>query len=693
MRLFRPVPRRVARAVSLLAIAAWVVTMGVVLNRAYLQARSFNLATDLRALRIRGRVARRLLSRREDRLQRQPDQPGTRRLRAAGGRAPPDVASRRNDAGADSHVRAARSGVHAALVRLLARSRHRRRARDRPRLGAAHQPHDHDPGGTQTEERDLADVPVLSINLPRRLAALGFKPGTQQKFVVFDPATLSSETVTIAVGKREIVNVYAPGVVSFGNQSIRSRTNRPIPAFRVDLAFAGLQTSSWVTDTGEVVREESPLGLLTVREAPEEAQRLAIGGRIQGDLLESAAVQPRRSTKNRIDDPRDVRRIRIRIEGADLESPEMRGAGQSVEGTCWRSSTRALAARGAGGPRRRPLPSAGAAHRKRRSRHPRRSRGGGRGVDRSAAQGRTARAARQRHARQEADRQPAVRRAKCCGPRSGLQRAHRAVRRDGPRRRHSRAHRRRPGLFARRVLLPRVARGLHRRGRGRGLWLPVDPTFNQFPADATHVRMTRGGLDRQAAILPLIGHLKMNIVDLELAPNSTPILVGRGSIDAGPMSVPFPVRTGMTCWSSPRPRAPMIAITNLVKRYGDVHRGRRRQPRSCPERSTASSVPNGAGKTTTIRMIAGLLEADLGDDPRQQSRPRDPCRGGEGVARLHPRSSVHLREADGRGVPALPRRALRHGRCDRRRARARDARAVRARASGSTSWSRASRTA
>jgi hypothetical protein len=38
-------PRR-AR-VSLLALAAWVVTMGVVLNRAYLQARSFNLATDL----------------------------------------------------------------------------------------------------------------------------------------------------------------------------------------------------------------------------------------------------------------------------------------------------------------------------------------------------------------------------------------------------------------------------------------------------------------------------------------------------------------------------------------------------------------------------------------------------------------------------------------------------------------------
>ena len=30
-------------------------------------------------------------------------------------------------------------------------------------------------------------------------------------------------------------------------------------------------------------------------------------------------------------------------------------------------------------------------------------------------------------------------------------------------------------------------------GSGRGLWLPVDPTLNEFPADATHLRLARGG--------------------------------------------------------------------------------------------------------------------------------------------------------------------------------------------------------
>src|SRR5207244_597319 len=135
------------------------------------------------------------------------------------------------------------------------------------------------------------DVPVLGVNLPRRLAAEGFKPGTVRQFVVLDPATLSSETVTVAIGKREIVSVFAPTVVA---GRVRSQTNRPIPAFRIDMTFSGVKTTSWVTDNGEVVREESPLGFLTVREAPQDAQRLAIGGRIQGDLLESAAVQPRR---------------------------------------------------------------------------------------------------------------------------------------------------------------------------------------------------------------------------------------------------------------------------------------------------------------------------------------------------------------------------------------------------------------
>jgi transglutaminase-like putative cysteine protease len=46
-----------------------------------------------------------------------------------------------------------------------------------------------------------------------------------------------------------------------------------------------------------------------------------------------------------------------------------------------------------------------------------------------------------------------------------------------------------------------------------GQWIAVDPTFNQFPADATHIRFVTGNLDRQSDILKLIGKLKVEVLE------------------------------------------------------------------------------------------------------------------------------------------------------------------------------------
>jgi transglutaminase-like putative cysteine protease len=72
----------------------------------------------------------------------------------------------------------------------------------------------------------------------------------------------------------------------------------------------------------------------------------------------------------------------------------------------------------------------------------------------------------------------------------------------------------------------------------RGFWLPVDPTFNQFPADATHFRLARGGLDKQAAILPLIGRVKITLLDVEVATDSTAVLVGAAQTGVAQVAVP-----------------------------------------------------------------------------------------------------------------------------------------------------------
>ena len=46
-----------------------------------------------------------------------------------------------------------------------------------------------------------------------------------------------------------------------------------------------------------------------------------------------------------------------------------------------------------------------------------------------------------------------------------------------------------------------------------GDWMAVDPTFNQFPADATHIRFVTGNLDRQSDIMRLVGKLKVEVLE------------------------------------------------------------------------------------------------------------------------------------------------------------------------------------
>ena len=109
---------------------------------------------------------------------------------------------------------------------------------------------------------------------------------------------------------------------------------------------------------------------------------------------------------------------------------------------------------------------------------------------------RTAHALRQRAAREEADGEPPVRARSAAHQGRRLQRAHRAVRRDGARARPAGAHRRRHRLHPRRVLLPRVARGVSRGRRQRPRALAagrsdVESVSCRHHAPAPHARRPR----------------------------------------------------------------------------------------------------------------------------------------------------------------------------------------------------------
>ena len=44
-----------------------------------------------------------------------------------------------------------------------------------------------------------------------------------------------------------------------------------------------------------------------------------------------------------------------------------------------------------------------------------------------------------------------------------------------------------------------------------GNWVSVDPTLNQIPADATHLRLVEGDLDRQMDLARVLGRLKVEV--------------------------------------------------------------------------------------------------------------------------------------------------------------------------------------
>jgi transglutaminase-like putative cysteine protease len=531
MTLLRPLPRRLTRAASALVLVAWVVSLGLLVRRT-LEAATLSLGGDLSAygasaqwkgIYSRGEKIGYLVGQttpREDGYELTED--GQLQMTLLGAAT---AARLRTSALVDREFRlrsftftldpgtgpiAIGGRVEGTTLHLTVRT----------------------PGGERTETRTLAEPPALALNLSRRMAAAGLRPGLRLETPVFDPATLRNATMVVEVDEREVVRA----------------AGRPVPAFRTRTTFGGIASTSWITDVGEVVKEESPLGFLVVRETRERALSLAVSNQVQRDLYDAAAIVPETS-RARIDDPASVVRLRVRLTGADLASPDVQGDGQRVSGDVIELvDTKTL----------RPAPATEPLDEYLRpevfleSDAPEivaEARKAVQGVE-----GNRARAERLvRYVNDLLEKKPTV----------SLPSALEVLRtRVGDCNEHTALY----AAMARSLGLPsRIAVGLvflrgafyyHAwpevfvaEGDGRGVWLPVDPTLNQFPADPTHIRLARGGLDKQAAILGLIGRAKLTVLDLDTLPGTERVMVGNAARQsAAPLDLALPPRR-RGCWS------------------------------------------------------------------------------------------------------------------------------------------------
>jgi transglutaminase-like putative cysteine protease len=293
-----------------------------------------------------------------------------------------------------------------------------------------------------------------------------------------------------------------------------------------------------------------------VRESPERARGLAVPGRVQTDLLRASAVVPVFPSdveRPRIDEPRDVRRMRVRLEGADLPAGALDGVGQEVDGPVFELHDRREL---------RPGPADPDAHRYLAAETLIES-------DDPAIRAEAERAvAGATGAREKAERLTYYVNALLDKkPTVSIPSAREVLRtKVGDCNEHTALY----VAMARAAGIPaRIAVGLtYVRGvqgafyyhawpevyidedAGRGLWLPVDPTLNQFPADTTHLRLARGGLDQQAVIVPLIGRLRMTVLDMDLAPDRLPVQMQRAggpAFEALPFEPPARAAGGCAC--------------------------------------------------------------------------------------------------------------------------------------------------
>jgi hypothetical protein len=534
VKLLRPLPRRFSRPLAWAVLAAWALQMGVLVNRSYLQAASVSLAADLarygtaaqwKGVYYRGEKIGFMVGQtvpRDDGFELQED--GRLQMTLLGASSEARISTKAQvdrQFALRSFAFSLDPGTGAIEVRGTV-------------VGRTLEMEVVTPSGRRTDRRQLDDAPALSLNLSRRLAAEGLAPGKHFELTVLDPATLRNAPMKVDVDARELVRA----------------AGRPVPAFKVRTSFAGINSTSWITDTGEVLREESPLGLMVVKETRERALARTTPRDIQADLLEAAAIVP--ETKQRIDDPRLVTSMRLQVEGVELTGPDVQGAGQAVDGDLVTLTDPEMLKPGPPDPGAQAFlapemfiesdaPEIVAETQK---------------AVQGAAGARAKAERLTRHVHALLEKKPTV----------SLPSAREVLRtRIGDCNEHTALY----VAMARAAGIPaRIAVGLvYLRGAfyyhawpevyledgGRGLWLPVDPTLNEFPADATHLRLARGGLDKQTAIVGIIGRARMRLLDVDMREGaSVGTLVGAAPAQrAAPFVMPRRERVGGHCWSSP----------------------------------------------------------------------------------------------------------------------------------------------
>jgi len=350
---------------------------------------------------------------------------------------------------------------------------------------------DIDSGGrTRTERIPLKNPPYLSPSIKPAVLLAGVGTGKEYRFPVFNPATMSTEEARITVEAQERIKI------GDAEQTL----------YRLKESFQGMETTSWVTQDGETIKEESALGYVLFKEGMAEAKKLDASGP-DVDIIDLTMIP-----SDPIKESSEVTYLQARLQGVPIQGFQLDGDRQALAGDVIQIRTEDVS------PGYR-LPYA-----------PQTRKDLGAYLQPNALIqsddekiiSQSARIlAGEKDAREAAKKLNewvfgALKKKVAVTIPSALEVLNQ---REGDCKEHTALY----TALARAAGIPtRMAAGIVYMRDGFyyhawpevwiGKWIAIDPTFNQFPADATHIRFVSGNLDQQSEIVRLIGKLKVEVL-------------------------------------------------------------------------------------------------------------------------------------------------------------------------------------
>jgi hypothetical protein len=343
-------------------------------------------------------------------------------------------------------------------------------------------------GETRKERFRLTEPIYLTPNIRPAVVRLGLEPGKRYRFPLFNPATMSTEDAYVTVETKETIKVG----------------DSDLAVYKLKESFQGMEATAWITQEGETIKEESPLGYSLLKETQVEAMKRDKRGPAV-DIIALVKIP-----SNPIENPGKVAVLRARLSGAPLEGFELDGGRQA-----WKDGI--IEVRSMAGASSYEIPSTEqdlAAELKPTMLV--------QSDDKAIREQAAAIVKKEKDARAAAkllntwvydtiNKQPVV------SIPSAVEVLKQKV---GDCNEHTTLY----TAFARAAGIPsRMAAGIVYLKNGfyyhawpeiwLGEWTAIDPTFNQFPADATHIRFVTGDLGRQADILKLVGKLKVDVLE------------------------------------------------------------------------------------------------------------------------------------------------------------------------------------